>query len=116
MIEKIPHTIGNQIFPLKCGFGIGYGIGRNYQPIWVSVSVLDRNQNSGYGCTLTMFLKKTIGGNIIGQFDSDDMDILDTTTNTWSKGPSMAKRRATQDCIVTEHNGEKGVMVMLKFL
>ena len=44
------------------------------------------------------------------------MDILDTTTNTWSKGPSMAKRRATQDCIVTEHNGEKGVMVMLKFL
>ena len=37
MIEKIPHTI----FPLKCGFGIGYGIGRNYQPIWVSVS--DRN-------------------------------------------------------------------------
>ena len=44
------------------------------------------------------------------------MDILDTTTNTWSKGPSMAKRRATQDCIVTEHNGERGVMVMLKFL
>merc|ERR1712051_1034325 len=52
-----------------------------------------------------------LGGNIIGQFDSDDMDILDTTTNTWSKGPSMAKRRATQDCIVTEHNGERGVMV-----
>ena len=43
------------------------------------------------------------------------MDILDTTTNTWSKGPSMAKRRATQDCIVTEHNGEKGVMVCLNF-
>lgn len=52
-----------------------------------------------------------LGGNIIGQFDSDDMDILDTTTNTWTKGPSMAKRRATQDCIVTEHNGERGVMV-----
>jgi hypothetical protein len=33
MIEKIPYTIGNYIFPLKCGFGIGYGIGRKYQPI-----------------------------------------------------------------------------------
>ena len=52
MIEKIPHTIGNQIFPLKCGFGIGYGIGRKYQPIWVSVLVSDRNQNSGFGRTL----------------------------------------------------------------
>lgn len=52
-----------------------------------------------------------LGGNVIGLFDSNDMDILDTTTNTWSKGPSMAKRRATHDCIVTEHNGEKGVMV-----
>ena len=55
MIEKIPHTIGNQIFPLKCGFGIGfgigYGIGRKYQPIWVSVSELDLNQNSGFGHT-----------------------------------------------------------------
>jgi len=52
-----------------------------------------------------------LGGNVIGQFDSNDMDILDTTTNTWSKGPSMAKRKATHDCIVTEVNGEKGVMV-----
>ena len=77
---------------------------------------LKKNQKLCKSIKFTMFLKKTIGGNIIGQFDSDDMDILDTTTNTWSKGPSMAKRRATQDCIVTEHNGEKGVMVMLKFL
>ena len=30
------------------GFGIGYSIGRKYQPIWVSVLVLDRNQNSGF--------------------------------------------------------------------
>ena len=50
MIEKIPHTIGNYIFPLKCGFGIGYGIGKNYQPFWVSVSA--QNQNSGFGRTL----------------------------------------------------------------
>ena len=34
MIEIIPHTIGNWIFPLKCGFGIGYDIGRMYQPIF----------------------------------------------------------------------------------
>ena len=39
MIEKMPHTIG-----------IGYGIGRKYRPIWVSVS--DLNQNSGFGRTL----------------------------------------------------------------
>ena len=52
MIEKIPHTIGNYIFSLKCGFGIGYGIGWKYQPIWVSVLVLDLNQNSGFGRTL----------------------------------------------------------------
>ena len=37
---------------MKCGFGIGYGIGRKYRPIWVSVSVSDLNQNSGLGRTL----------------------------------------------------------------
>ena len=45
---KIPH----KIFPLKCSFVISYGVGRNYRPIWVSVSVLDLNQNSGFGRTL----------------------------------------------------------------
>ena len=37
-----------------CGYGIGYGIGRNYRPIrvLVSVSVSDWNQNSGFGRTL----------------------------------------------------------------
>ena len=48
---------------------------------------------------------------MIGEFDSNDMDILDTVTNAWSKGPPMAKRRATHDCIVTDYNGERGVMV-----
>ena len=52
MIEKIPHNIGNQILFLKCGFSISYGIGQKYQPILVSVSVLDLNQNSGFGRTL----------------------------------------------------------------
>ena len=47
-----------------CGFGIGYGIGRNYQPIRVSVSVSDRNQNSGFGHSLIeiFFLKFEAGG------------------------------------------------------
>ena len=53
MIEIIPHTIGTWIFPLKCGFGIGYDIGRTYQPIWVSVSVLDLNQSSIFVRTLS---------------------------------------------------------------
>ena len=30
----------------------GYGIGQKYWLIWVSVWVLDRNQNSGFGRTL----------------------------------------------------------------
>ena len=56
MIEKNPHAIGNQILPLKCSFSIGYGIGRKYLPTWVSVLVLDRNQNSGFGCTLQLLI------------------------------------------------------------
>ena len=34
------------------GFGMGYGISQNYRPIWVSVSVSDRNQNSDFGRSL----------------------------------------------------------------
>ena len=36
-----------------CGFGIGFGIGRKYRPITVSVSVSGRNQNGGFGRSLT---------------------------------------------------------------
>ena len=44
-----------------------------------------------------------LGGNILnGIFDSADMDILDTTTGTWSSGPPMAKNRATHDCVVNK--------------
>ena len=46
--EKIPHTIGNQIFLLKCALRIGL----RYWPILVSVSVSNMNQNSGFGHTL----------------------------------------------------------------
>jgi hypothetical protein len=42
--------ITQKIFPLKYSFGIGYSIGRKYQPMWVSVS--DLHQNSGFGRTL----------------------------------------------------------------
>ena len=48
MMGEIPH----KIFSLKCSFGIGYGIGRKYLPILVSVSVSDLNQNNGFGRTL----------------------------------------------------------------
>ena len=47
---------------MKCGFGIGYGICRNYQPIWVLVSVSDQNQNSGFGRTLQLAQKKVLNG------------------------------------------------------
>ena len=57
MMKKIPHTIANQIFSLNCGFGTGYGIGQKYGPIWVSVLVLDINQNRGFSCTLFKFPK-----------------------------------------------------------
>ena len=56
MMEKIPHTIGNYILPLKCGFDIGYGISQKYRPIWVLVLVSDQNQNSGFGRTLMQTL------------------------------------------------------------
>ena len=53
---------------MKCGLGIGHGIGWNYQSIWVSASVLDWNQNSGFGhtlsvlllCLLRIFIKQTL--------------------------------------------------------
>ena len=53
-MEKIPHTpYVSVLLHLKFGgFGIGYGIGRKYRPIWVSVWILDLNQNSGFGRTL----------------------------------------------------------------
>ena len=38
-MEKLPQTIVNQILSWKCAFGIGYGIGRKYWPIWVWVLV-----------------------------------------------------------------------------
>ena len=49
-MKKIPCNIDNQIFSLKCGFGIGFG--RKYLPMWVSV--LDLNQNSGFSRTLIL--------------------------------------------------------------
>ena len=59
MMEKILDTIVTYILPLKYGFGIGYGIGQKYPPIWVSVSVSDLNQNSGFGPTLFKPVRQT---------------------------------------------------------
>ena len=48
-MEKIPHTSYVSILlHLKFG-GFGYGIGRKYWPIRVSVLVSDLIQNSGFG-------------------------------------------------------------------
>ena len=54
MMEKIPHIpYVNVLLHLKFGgFSIGYGIGKKYRPIKVSVSVSDQNQNSGFGRSL----------------------------------------------------------------
>ena len=49
---KTSCTIGNQIFSLKCGFGIDSDIGQKYRSIWISVSVADLNQNRGFNRTL----------------------------------------------------------------
>jgi hypothetical protein len=52
MMEKIPHTIDKYTFCWKYGFGIGYGTGQKYPPIWVAVSVSNLDQNRGFGRTL----------------------------------------------------------------
>ena len=52
VMGKITHTIDNYIFPLKWGFGIGYGIGRKYRQMRVLVSLSDLNQNIDFGHTL----------------------------------------------------------------
>ena len=48
MMEKI----GNWIFPLKSGLGMGYGIGPKVLDNLSVVSVSDLIQNSGFGRTL----------------------------------------------------------------
>ena len=65
MMRKKPPTFGNQILPSKYGFGIGYGIGRKYRPIWVLVLVLDLIQNSGfsrmdYGLKIMIFVRASL--------------------------------------------------------
>ena len=72
MMKKIPLTIGNQIFSLKCG--IGFGTGRKYLPFWVMVSVSDLTQNSGFGRTLIRGLLLELPFKILcfcSSFDSD---------------------------------------------
>ena len=53
-MEKNPHSVRMCITSSEIyGFGIGYGIGRKYRPIRVSVSVSDRNQDGGFGRSLS---------------------------------------------------------------
>ena len=51
--KNTPHSLFMFITTSElCGFGIGFGIGRKYRPITVSVSVSGRNQNGGFGRSL----------------------------------------------------------------
>ena len=53
--KNTPHSLSMFITTSElCGFGIGFGIGRKYRPITVSVSVSGRNQNGGFGRSLKM--------------------------------------------------------------
>ena len=60
-----------------CGFGIGFGIGRKYRPITVSVSVSGRNQNGGFGRSLTttpriLFLEEKVSIIKLGKLGAFD--------------------------------------------
>ena len=53
--KNTPHSLSMFITTSElCGFGIGFGIGRKYRPITVSVSVSGRNQNGGFGRSLPL--------------------------------------------------------------
>ena len=59
----------------------------------------------------TNFELSILGGNVYGEFETSDVDILDTTTGTWKKGISMAKERDRHACMLYEHKGEMGILV-----
>ena len=49
-----------RFLPLKCGFWLITVFAQKYQPFWLSVSVLDLNQNSGFGHTLGLCQYSTL--------------------------------------------------------
>lgn len=51
------------------------------------------------------------GGSMYGKPQVEAADILDTTTNTWHSLPDMPLARSAPGCILTEVNGEAGIMV-----
>ena len=69
----------NTLYSLKCGFGIGYGIGRKYWTNWVSVLVSDLNQNRGFGRTL--FFNDVQQQKRCGKFPLFVLFLLSTTIN-----------------------------------
>lgn len=51
------------------------------------------------------------GGSMYGKPQVEAADILDTTTNTWHSLPNMPLARSAPGCILTEVNGESGILV-----
>ena len=64
----------------------GFSIGRKYWPNKVLVSVLDLNQNSGFGCTQRWALQTTIAmpkREISNLFLHSCLNLTDHTRNRW---------------------------------
>jgi len=56
----------------------------------------------------------TIGGTIHKLFDNNDIknvDVLDTATNTWTAAEDLPVGRESAACMVTEVEGEEGILV-----
>ena len=77
--KNIPHSLCKCITTSELGgFGIGYSIDRKYRQIRVSVSVLDRNQNSGFG--------RSLGPNVsILLFPIGPFQMWFSLRNSWNK-------------------------------
>ena len=69
--KNTPHSLSMFITTSElCGFGIGFGIGRKYRPITVSVSVSGRNQNGGFGRSLPEGMTTNKQGTVAAKYFS----------------------------------------------
>ena len=72
-------------------YRLRYGIGRKCQPIWVSVSVSDRNQNSGLGRTLvTIYRTAWQAYKLSHMIPFVSIYPIHPRTNPWNFGEKLA--------------------------